>query len=333
MQYWSGWDVILGQSTVYTGPDANPWRYKGAAGYYFDRETGDYYLQRRFYTPRTGRFTQEDPIRWGMNWYLYASNNPIRFIDPTGLFDVDTVLSRANNAGVFNDDVKVLQDFLMRQGFLSRPTSKTGVAFGFFCTVTESAITAWKNAITGGSGVRADLSGTIDISWWRRTGGIYRTVADRDAGVEIATIGFRQYFDISVPVANALVRDVGMFESRSGNNFISKNLWFASMVGDAGIWNVKANRGEMWTNTLGISFWGYSTQMRLNGAFVTVEDVGNITYGFLGAAIGFSQSWLNVGSSVNHFGNHGFRNWANERADQANFATGINWYTSGTWRP
>jgi hypothetical protein len=70
--------------------------------------------------------------------------------------------------------------------------------------------------------------------------------------------------------------------------------------------------------------------MILNGAFVRVEDVGNITYGYLGTAIGFSQSWLNTGSSVNHFLGHGFTNWANERADQANFATGINWCKNGS---
>jgi len=33
----------------------------------------------------TGRFTQEDPIRCGLNWYTYCMNNPIMFSDPTGL--------------------------------------------------------------------------------------------------------------------------------------------------------------------------------------------------------------------------------------------------------
>jgi len=35
--------------------------------------------------PRTGRFSQEDPIRDGLNWYTYANNNPVLFIDPWGL--------------------------------------------------------------------------------------------------------------------------------------------------------------------------------------------------------------------------------------------------------
>ena len=36
------------------------------------------------YEPRTGRFTSEDPICSGLNWYTYCGNNPIRFIDPSG---------------------------------------------------------------------------------------------------------------------------------------------------------------------------------------------------------------------------------------------------------
>ena len=289
----------------------------------------------RYYDPSIGRFVSEDPIRWGVNWYVYASSNPIRYIDPTGLFDFDTVLSLSNNRGVYNDDVKVLQYYLWQQGYYTPPqVPGVGTVWGFFDQALATSITAWKNAMTPGSFGGVDFSGTVDLSWWIRTGGIFRTELDRNAGVEISTQGFTQYYDISVPVANALARDVGMFEERSGNRFFSKNSWFASMVGDNGVWNLKyrSNGVNRWEETLGITFWGYSTQMILNGAFVTVEDVGNITYGFLGAAMGFSQSWLNIGSSANHLGNHGLRNWTNERADQAHFATGINWYNSGTWR-
>ena len=270
-------------------------------------------------------------ISESLNRYVYVRDNPIRYIDPFGLFDFDTVLSMANNAGVYSDDVKVLQNYLIQQGYLSRPTSRTGVAYGYFDRLTCEAITKWKNAITHGSGKGVDFSGTIDLSWWKKTGGIYREEIDRNAGVEIVTQGFKQYYDISLPVANALARDVGIFEDHSGDGFFKKNSWFASMVGDNGVWNLKYRSGDTnrWEETLGISFWGYSTQMLLNGSFVYVEDVGNITYGYLGAAVGFSQSWLNTGSALNHFKNHGFTKWDNERADQANFEIGINWYKNG----
>lgn len=61
--------------------DTNPFRYCGEQ---YDTETGNYYLRARYYTPRAGRFTQEDPIRDGLNWYAYCAGNPIMLADPSG---------------------------------------------------------------------------------------------------------------------------------------------------------------------------------------------------------------------------------------------------------
>jgi hypothetical protein len=42
-------------------------------------------LRARNYSSANGRFTQEDPARSGDNWYVYTANNPILFVDPSGL--------------------------------------------------------------------------------------------------------------------------------------------------------------------------------------------------------------------------------------------------------
>jgi RHS repeat-associated protein len=56
-----------------------------------DLESGLIYMRNRMYDSRTGRLTQDDPIRVNRPFknYAYASNNPISRIDPMGLDDED----------------------------------------------------------------------------------------------------------------------------------------------------------------------------------------------------------------------------------------------------
>ena len=42
-----------------------------------------------YYDPYTGRFLQRDPAGDGVNWYAYTYNNPLKFVDPTGLRGVN----------------------------------------------------------------------------------------------------------------------------------------------------------------------------------------------------------------------------------------------------
>jgi len=62
------------------------YRYVGTLGYYADAD--DYHglmlLGARYYNPSVGRFITLDPIRDGMNWYVYVGNNPVARTDPTG---------------------------------------------------------------------------------------------------------------------------------------------------------------------------------------------------------------------------------------------------------
>ena len=66
----------------------NPFRYRG---YYYDDETGLYYLKSRYYDPETGRFITIDDISYidpetinGLNLYAYCGNNPVMYTDPEG---------------------------------------------------------------------------------------------------------------------------------------------------------------------------------------------------------------------------------------------------------
>lgn len=56
----------------------------------FDKESGLYYYNQRYYAPQLGIFINPDPAKDGINHYVYCLNNPIIYNDPTGEF-VDPV--------------------------------------------------------------------------------------------------------------------------------------------------------------------------------------------------------------------------------------------------
>ena len=49
--------------------------------------SGDYYFGARYYDPDTGRFISVDPVR-DNHAFAYVSNNPMNYIDPTGMFEI-----------------------------------------------------------------------------------------------------------------------------------------------------------------------------------------------------------------------------------------------------
>ena len=75
----------FGNKQTDTDTSTNPFEY---CGEYFDDETGLIYLRNRYYDPTNGRFVTEDPVRDGENWYVYAGNNPVMFVDLDGLRSV-----------------------------------------------------------------------------------------------------------------------------------------------------------------------------------------------------------------------------------------------------
>ena len=77
----------------YTVGEKNPFRYRG---YYYDTETGLYYLNSRYYSPEFGRFISADTpdvitdspdsAFWDKNLFAYCDGNPVTRVDDCGEF-------------------------------------------------------------------------------------------------------------------------------------------------------------------------------------------------------------------------------------------------------
>ena len=86
--------------------DTNPFRY---AGEYLDKETGNIYLRARYFSPTIGRFITVDPIKDGTNWYVYCGNNPVAFVDPSGLAE-QYFKNPPQGSGTPENDSAILND-------------------------------------------------------------------------------------------------------------------------------------------------------------------------------------------------------------------------------
>ena len=90
---WGNCTVMDGNGYINTSSsfigNVNPFRYRG---YYYDTETGFYYLQTRYYDPTICRFINADNYELvsqlagskELNMYAYCRNNPIMYTDETG---------------------------------------------------------------------------------------------------------------------------------------------------------------------------------------------------------------------------------------------------------
>ena len=91
---WGNILAVTGTLASTLGAD-NPFRYRG---YYYDTETGFYYVSSRYYDPEVGRYLNADGYVstgqgiLGNNMFAYCGNNPVNNCDPSGQFFISALL-------------------------------------------------------------------------------------------------------------------------------------------------------------------------------------------------------------------------------------------------
>ncbi len=111
----------------------NPFRYRG---YYYDVETGFYYLQTRYYDPTICRFINADNYEliaqlsstYELNLFTYCGNNPIMRVDETGEGLLTMMIIGAIVSGVISASVDIISQ-VDENGWASINWLQVGTSF------------------------------------------------------------------------------------------------------------------------------------------------------------------------------------------------------------
>ncbi len=133
--------------------DVNPLRYRG---YYYDSETGFYYLQSRYYDPEICRFINGDKYSatatgyLGYNMFAYCNNNPIIAADYDGEWlniVIGAVIGGAINLGIALWEHKPIDEVIVSTICGAAGGALTAMGFGAVAGAVTSFIdSGYENA-------------------------------------------------------------------------------------------------------------------------------------------------------------------------------------------
>ena len=272
-------DVITDMSHI---GQVNPLRYRG---YFYDVETGLYYLKTRYYDPAIGRFINIDSITYaepsvinGLNLYAYCGNNPVMDIDPDGTWSWKTILKAAVAVVVVTVAVVVA----VASAGTTTGAIAAGAAIGAAVGGTVSAATAYQEAKEEGKTGEELVEAVVD----KASTGMLTGAAS--GGLAASSVGKNGQI-----VGNMLISGMGYTTTNLINEEESNFLDFGISLATGALGGLAGGRGALVTpnrTKLAETLW---QQVIMNNGHQLIKDLTfSIIKGTLGGT--FTEQFLNI---------------------------------------
>ena len=320
-------------------------------GYTWDEVLDLYFAQNRFYDAANHRFTQEDPIKDGENWYGYCGNNPCHHVDYDGLFRIqyNSAQQCGMPSGTYTTIVTEVQQWLVSMKYLNMG----GAAYGIYGGLTVGAVAHFQ------FNYGFNITGVLDSATYLRIYNSYlRNVlhySDKDAqkiydqkknsiskidsalktsayypafmckfaqhpaksyagmpNVTVTAKNGKYYMDYTPMINAVLNKHEPQFKVLSAQEYYknftnsqiangtadyvkyceNRMIWFTKQVMEEGPWDLKLEAS--WNNMFHNNppFYAQKYPFLYRGEVINAENLGNITYGYLGTSMGYSEKLL-----------------------------------------
>lgn len=130
---------------------------------------------------------------------------------------------------------------------------------------------------------------------------------DREQGIKVVEVEGNVYYDYTEPINQLLEQSLGEFKThdvkgaplKDYKTILDKLLWFRAQVDNGMPWDLKVD--EPWKQQFGeLRMPAFGDEFYFRGEKITRENLGNLTYGYLGSVMGVPPDFLyGMGGAAN----------------------------------